>query len=154
MPTEIERAVEFFERARLAEERNEFNTAEIDYLKSANLFQQIGEMYFLDAACVLTALAVLREGRGNHHGALCSAKHAEKILEEQEAETSSPRADQIRLQTWGLIGNLYRQMDRCAEAEKMVRQALEYARRKFGEEDRATGSTLDSLKIPVIQGLE
>jgi hypothetical protein len=53
-----------------------------------------------------------------------------------------------------LIGNLYRQMNRCAEAEKMVRQALEYARRKFGEEDRAMGSTLDPLKIPVTRGFE
>jgi len=156
MVTEIERAVEFYEHARQAEEQKAFNVAETDYLKSANLYQQIGEVYFMEAANVLNALTRLREARGNYREALCSAKHAEKILEGKESEISNPKFDQIRLQTWGLIAELYRQMQRDPEAEKILCQAFEYARMKFGEEDQETAFVRGHVGIPVpdIQGLE
>ena len=147
MPTEVERAVESYENARRAEKRNEFNAAEIGYLKSANLFQQLGEMHFIDAAIALNALAFLREARGDHHAALCSAKHAETIMDAQEPETSGLEAQRIHLQTWALIGYLYRKMKRDEEAEKILRKALEYARIKFGEEDDATVSACHHLAI-------
>src|SRR6476620_2519485 len=76
MSTEVERAMEIYDEARQAEEQKQFDAAEKYYVKSANLFQQIGGTHFINAAHALNALSSLREGRGDYNGALCSAKHS------------------------------------------------------------------------------
>jgi tetratricopeptide (TPR) repeat protein len=145
MSTEIERAREFYEKAHQAEEQNQSNLAEIYYVKSATLFQKIGGMHSIDAAQAFTALSSLRERRGDYSGALCSAKHSARIMEMQGIEFSSRRADEIRLQTWSLIGNLYRHMGRYSEAEQILRHAFDYVCTKFGEEDEETTITRNQL---------
>lgn len=146
MSSEIERAVKYYEQACLAEAQNRLELAETNYLKSANLFQQAGMPHFPKAAKVLNTLSFLRERRGNYRGALCAAKHAEKILDE-ETVISSLEADQIRLQTWGLIGNLYCQMQRYCEAEQVLQRTLEYALLKFGNENEEVTSARNHLAI-------
>lgn len=147
MSTEVERAMKIYDEAHQAEEQKQFDAAEKHYVKSANLFQQIGGTHSMEAARVLNALSFLREARGDYHGALCSAKHAEIIMEEQDVEVSSLEADQIRLQTWGLIGNLHGHMARYIEAEQTLKRAFEYALAKFGDEDEETTAARDQLGI-------
>jgi len=147
MSTEVERAMEIYDEARQAEEQKQFDAAEKYYVKSANLFQQIGGTHFINAAHALNALSSLREGRGDYNGALCSAKHSAGIMEIQAIDFSSRHADEIRLQTWGLIGNLYRRMARYIEAEQTLKRAFEYARDKFGDEDEETAAACDRLGI-------
>ena len=81
MSTEIERAVEFYNKACLAEEQGQITLAEVYYLKSSALFEQIGGSHMLAATKVLKALASLRESGGDHEGALYSAKKAAQITQ-------------------------------------------------------------------------
>jgi len=74
MSTEIERAVEFYDKACLVEEQDQIILAEAYCLKSSALFEQIGGSHMRDAAKVLNRLAFLRESGGNYEGSLYYAK--------------------------------------------------------------------------------
>ena len=104
MTTEIERAVEFYKKACLAEEQGKGDLAEIYYLKSRFLFEQAGSAHFMDAANALNALAFLRESRGDTKGALYSAKQSIQLMEKHKAQ--SVDADLIRSVAGELIDNL------------------------------------------------
>ncbi len=136
MSSDVERGVEMYHKACLTEEQGKFNLAELYYLKSAYLFQRAGGAHHMDAANVLNALAFLLEASGLYDEALRSAKESAKIMETQAGELCSRDADMIRLQAWGLIGNLYRHMARYAEAEQTLRRAFDYAIVRFGDAEK------------------
>ena len=104
MTTELESAVEFYNKGCLAEEQGKVDLAEIYYLKSRFLFEQAGGAHFLDAANALNALAFLRESRGDTKGALYSAKQSIQVMEKYEAQSAD--ADLIRSVAGELIDNL------------------------------------------------
>src|SRR6266545_6809015 len=96
MSTEIDYAVKFYDKASEMEEQGQLELAELYFLKSACLFQQAGDVHFMDAANVLNAVGFLRESRGNYGGALYSAKQSAKIMETYSIEFSNREADEIR----------------------------------------------------------
>ena len=103
---EIQQALHLFSQACSAEEQGEMNLAEVYYLKSAFAFEQAGGKYFVNAATALNALACLRKARGNHEGALHSAKQALRIAKQPEMQISDPDVELIRMEAWVLIEEL------------------------------------------------
>ncbi len=103
---EITQAFDLFYEACSAEEKGKMNLAEVYYLKSAFAFEQVGGKYFVNAATALNALACLRKARGNHAGALCSAKQALQIVKKLENQASDPDVELIRMEAWELIEEL------------------------------------------------
>jgi len=103
MCTTIEKAVELYNRACTAEEQGELNLAEVYYLKSWAAFEKAGGRHALNAANALNALAFLREARGNHEGAMSSAKRSLRIVEDYRMQFQSSDADLIHMQARDLI---------------------------------------------------
>jgi len=104
--TEIERAVEFYNKASIAEEKGEMDLAEVYYLKSWGVFERVGGKYYPNAANALNALAFLRASRGDYAGALRSAKQSVQIMEAHKTQFASHDADLIHRQAWELINHL------------------------------------------------
>lgn len=84
--------------------------------------------------------AVLAEKMGRMEESLRLADETLQGLPEHGMET-------IRLRALGLKGNILRQLARYAEAEETLRDALNFAREHFGEEDRETSAARNLLGI-------
>jgi tetratricopeptide (TPR) repeat protein len=147
MSVEIDKAVEFYDQASHAEATGQWDRAEGCYLQSLALFEQGGSAYVLDAAKVLNRLTVLREAFADNAAALATAEHSAQIMESRGSALSGREADEIRLQAWELLGNLYRRMARFAEAESVLQRALGYALTKFGPDDRRTCEARNRLEL-------
>jgi len=106
MSTIVEQAVEFYNKACLAEEQGEMNLSEVYYLKSAYAFEQAGGTHMLNAANAFNSLAFLRESCGNQASALCAAKKSAQIMEKYRAQSASPDVELIRMTAWELINDL------------------------------------------------
>jgi len=103
---EIKQAIDLFQRAWSAEEMGEMHVAEIYYLRSAFEFERAGAQYVMDAANTLNALAFLRKARGNHEGAIYSAKRSLQITKKIETQFSNPEVKLVRMTAWDLIDQL------------------------------------------------
>jgi hypothetical protein len=106
MHIQIHQAVELYNQACLAEQEGKPNLAEVYYLKSWAMFEEAGGSHYVNAANALNALAYLRQSRGNHEGALCSAKKSVQILEAHKTESRNGDAELVRMQAWDLINQL------------------------------------------------
>jgi len=103
---EIKQAIDLFQRAWSAEEMGEMHVAEIYYLRSAFEFERAGAQYVMDAANTLNALAFLRKARGNHEGAIYSAKRSLQITKKFETQFSNPEVELVRMTARDLIDQL------------------------------------------------
>lgn len=103
MCAKSEQAVNLYNKAYCTEQSGESNLAEIYYLKSWFLFEQVGGVHYLNAANALNAVAFLRWSRKDYEGALRVAKESMRIMETYGTEFSSADAELIRSTSWELI---------------------------------------------------
>lgn len=103
MCTQIECAVELYNKACQAENAGMPTLAEVYYLKSEVLFEQAGGMHFLNAANSLNALAFLRKAQGDDQGALRALRGSLKIMDAHKSECASSDGEFIRTQAWELM---------------------------------------------------
>ena len=103
---EIKQAIDLFQKAWSAEEQGEMQLAEICYLRSAFVFERAGAQYVMQTANTLNALAFLRKARGNHAGAIYSAKRSLQITKKFETQFSNPEVELVRTTAWDLIDQL------------------------------------------------
>ena len=106
MHIQIHQAVELYNQACLAEQEGKVNLAEVYYLKSWAMFEEAGGNHYVNAANALNALAYLRQSRGDHEGALCSAKKSVQIMEAHRVEPWNSDAELVLRQAWDLINQL------------------------------------------------
>src|SRR5258705_417343 len=147
MYIDVHQAFELYNQAHLAEQEGKLNLAEVYYLKSWTLFKEAGNTHIADAANVLNTLGLMRQELGDHKGALTAAEEAARMLESITEVESSRDVREIRLQVWGLIGNVYRHLAKYAEAEQVLIRALNYAIEHFGEADEETSAARNHLGI-------
>lgn len=105
--TEIERAVEFHDKACLVEEQGKVILAEVYCRISSTLFEQIVGSHMRDAAKVFNRLAFLRESSGNYEGSLYYAKKSAWMMESLHGEFSRPQAHDMRLRPGCVISALF-----------------------------------------------
>ena len=103
---EIKQALDLFHKACMAEENGEMFLAEVFYLKSIFAFEEAGGDHIIETANALNALAFLRKARGNHKGAIFSAKKSLQITKKFETQYSNPDVELIRMGAWELIDQL------------------------------------------------
>ncbi len=103
----IARAFQLREEARLAERHGNIDRAEVLYVESNELFLQTGDMYLIDAARNLNAIAAMKEKQNDHPGALQAAESSIHLLRNYTDSLANGQADQIRFQAWGIIGSIH-----------------------------------------------
>ena len=106
MCTEIKCAVELYNKACQAEYEGMATLAEVYYLKSEVLFEQVGGIHFLNAANSLNALAFLRKSTGDDLGALRALRESLKIIDAHKPECANSDGEFIRLQAWEMMESL------------------------------------------------
>ncbi len=57
------------------------------------------------------------------------------------------KADEIRLQSWRIIGNIHRRLIRYNEAEQVLQRALDHALYVFGAADEQTTLIFNELAL-------
>jgi len=106
MSTGIKQAIELYNQAALAKQQGRGYLAEMYYLKSWALFEQAGDIYYVNAASALNALAGVRRECGNHKGAFRSAQKSVQIIEAHPDAFTSAEAEVIHMQAWKLVKDL------------------------------------------------
>lgn len=106
MYTNIDKAVNLYNRAQSIEREGDTDLAEVYYLKSCALFEQAGDIYYVNAAHTLNELARLRRSHGNYEGAFVCVKKAVQIIEAHPSVFTNAEAEVIRMQAWDLVKNL------------------------------------------------
>ena len=147
MSTQLERAIEFYEKAYEAETQGNIDRAEALYTESRELFEKEGGMHFIDAANIMNTVSFMKEKYGDYDGALHAARASAEIMKTRFEGGTSRDAETIRLQAWGIIGNIYRHKARYEEAEKILQCTLEYATEKLGDEAEETSNARNQLGI-------
>jgi tetratricopeptide (TPR) repeat protein len=147
MSKEIERAIEFYDKAYEAEKQGNIDRAEVLYMESRELFEKEGGVYFIDAANIMNTIAFIKQKHGDYDGALRAARESAEVMKTRFEGGTRRDAETIRLQAWGIIGNIYRHMARYEEAERILQCTLEYATEKFGGADEETSTARNHLGI-------
>jgi tetratricopeptide (TPR) repeat protein len=146
MSTQIARAVQLHDEARLAEEQGNVDRAEVLYVESKEIFLQNGGAYLIDTALIMNAIASMKEKYGDFQGALRAAEKAIQILENYGDTSLSRKADEIRVQTWLLLARLRWQLAHYEKAEQILLYALNHTSTIFGESDERTVSIREQLR--------
>src|SRR5215216_8166418 len=133
MSTRIERAVQLYEEASRAEEQGNVDRAEVLYLESRDFFLHEGGAHFIDAANIMNAIAFLKEKYGDYEGARRAAEESIQVLDKQSGMSTTREAHEVRLQAWGLIGNIHRHLAQYEKAEQVFLHAFDYARNVLGD---------------------
>ncbi len=146
MSTQIIRATHLREEASTAHQQGNLNRAEVLYVESLEIFVREGGEYFVEAANIMNTLAVMKQKHGDWYGAL---KAAEKSIQIMNGLRTSPnrKADEIRLQSWRIIGNIHRRLIRYNEAEQVLQRALDHALYVFGAADEQTTLIFNELAL-------
>ena len=147
MSTQIARALQLHQEARLAEEQGNLDRAEVLYVESKEIFLQNGGAYLIDTALIMNAIACMKEKYGDFQGALRAAEKAIQILENYGDISMSRKADEIRVQTWLILGRLRRQLAHYEKAEQVLLYALNYASNILGNTDERTVAIREQLMM-------
>lgn len=110
MCVKSEQAIQLYNKACRSEQVGDANLAEVYYLKSWFLFQQVGGSHFLNAANALNAVTFLRWSRKDYEGALRSVKESMNLMETHGAKFSGADADLIRDTCWELLDQIRYEM--------------------------------------------
>jgi hypothetical protein len=110
MYIKAEQAMYLYDKACRCEQDGEANLAEVYYLKSWFLLEQVGGMHHLTAANALNAAAFIRWARKDYEGALRLANESVKIMEAHAAKFAGADAELIRNTSWELIDQVRHQM--------------------------------------------
>ena len=146
MSRQIARATQLHCEASTANEQGNINRAEVLYTESRELFLREGGEYFMDAANIMNAVALMKEKHGDHFGALQAAEKSIRILNHRGADASR-KVDEIRLQSWIIMGNIHRRIAHYEEAEQVLQRALDHALNVFGVADEQTSSIFHQLGV-------
>jgi tetratricopeptide (TPR) repeat protein len=146
MSRQIARAAQLHREASTANEQGNINRAEVLYTESRELFLREGGEYFVEASNIMNAVALMKEKHGDHFGALQAAEKSIHILNHLGA-SASRKADEIRLQSWIIMGNIHCRMAQYEEAEQVLQRALDHAWNAFGVADEQTTSIFHQLEV-------
>jgi tetratricopeptide (TPR) repeat protein len=138
MPASIPRAIQLRDEARLAEDQGNIDRAEVLYVESKEIFMNEGGAYLVDTAMIMNAIASMKEKYKDYAGALRAAEKSIQILKNHIDSSTGPKADEIRLQAWLIIGRMRRHLAQHEEAERTLVYALNQASHVFGETDKRT----------------
>ena len=147
MSTQITRAVQLHYEASAANEQGNVNRAEVLYVERKEIFMQQGGEHFVDAANIMNAIALMKTKHADYDGALRAAEKSVQIMDDHVVNTPNRKADEIRLQSWIIIGNIHRHLAHYAEAEQVFQRALDYALNVFGVADEQTTSIFNQLAM-------
>ena len=106
MCMKIDQALEMYNKACQAELEGKIILAEVYYLKSWSLFEQVGGVHTLNAANALNGLALLRRSRGDVEGARRSIKQSICLMEIYGSQFPGADADLIKATAWDLMHSL------------------------------------------------
>ncbi len=145
--TDIKQANNLQHLAGLMAKLGNMERADALYLECAELYNQLGSDYLLNAADALNELASLRQKRDDHTGALNAAQESARMMD--TVSGGQPSAGEIltRLQAWALLGNSYRHLARYTLAEPILIRAVDYAIEHLGETDTETSMARNHLGI-------
>lgn len=101
----------------------------------------------LDAVRRLVQLAALREARGDHATAGAAAEGALALLERLKPALAEPAGLRLRIEALGRLGNFHRHFARYAEAEPLLKAALELALTGLGEAATETAAARNNLGV-------
>ncbi len=146
MSTQITRATQLHREASTAHQQGNVNRAEVLYAESREIFLREGGEYFVEAASVMNALALMKEKHGDCYGALQAAAKSIQIMNGLET-SSSRKADEIRLQSWVITANIHRRLAHYDHAEQTLQRALDHALNVFGVADERTTSIFNELAL-------
>jgi tetratricopeptide (TPR) repeat protein len=146
MSTQIIRATQLREEASTANEQGNIDRAEVLYAESREIFLREGGEFFIEAANIMNILALMKAKHGDSHGALQAAEKSVQILSQINA-SSNRKADEIRLQSLMIIGNIHRCLTRYNEAEQAFQRALDQALHVFGAADQQTTLIFNELAL-------
>ena len=110
MCVKTDQAMSLYHKACRSERDGEANLAEVYYLKSWFLFEQVGGTHHLTAANALNAVAFIRWSRRDYEGALCMANESVRIMEAHGAQFGDADANLIRNTSWELIDQVRYEM--------------------------------------------
>lgn len=110
MCLKTDQAMNLYHKACRSEQNGEADLAEVYYMKSWFLFEQIGGTHHLTAAHALNAAAIIRWSRKDYEGALRLANQSLTIMESHGAKFASADADLIRSTSWELIEQVRHEM--------------------------------------------
>ena len=147
MTTQIENATMLYTEASQADQRGNFERAEMLYMESRRIFEHAGLRHRVDAANIMNAIAFMKQKFGDFTGALAAAQDGLKVLGTIRYTETGGDESEIRLQAWGVIGNTYRHLARYEEAEQILRTALAYAVSIFGEESEQASTARNHLGV-------
>lgn len=146
MSTPIIRAAQLHQEASTANQQGNIDRAEVLYVESREIFLREGGEYFVEAANIMNALALMKERHGDHYGALQAAEKAVQIIN-QTSTSPNRKDDEIRLQSWSIMGNIHRRLVRYEEAEQVFQRALDHALNIFGVADEQTTLIFHELEL-------
>lgn len=144
MSTQIIRATQLREEASTANEQGNIDRAEVLYAESREIFLREGGEFFVEAANIMNALALMKAKHIDYYGALQAADKSVQILS-QINPSSDRKANEILLQAWSIMGNIHRRLARYEEAEQVLQRALDHALNSFGAADEQTTSIFNEL---------
>lgn len=144
MSTQIIRATQLQQEASNAHQQGNINRAEVLYAESREIYLQEGGEYFVEAANTMNALALMKMKHGDYYGALQAAEKSVQIMSQMRVSLNR-KADEIRLQSWMIIGNIHSRLTRYEEAERALQCALDHALNSFGAADEQTTSIFNEL---------
>lgn len=146
MSTPILRATQLQQEASAAHEQGNINRAEVLYAESGEIFLREGGEYFVEAANIMNALALMKAKHGDCYGALQAAEKAIQILN-QMSTFPNRKAHEIRLQSWSITGHIHRRLAHYDDAEQIFQRALDHALNVFGVADDQTTSIFNELAL-------
>jgi hypothetical protein len=115
MCVKSDQAMNLYTKACRSQQAGEANLAEVYYLKSWFLLEQVGGAHLLTAANALNAVAFIRWSRRDYEGALRLANQAIRVMEAHGKELSCAEADLIRDTSWDLIDQVLSEMSLSSE---------------------------------------
>ena len=146
MSTQIIRATQLHQEASTAHQQGNINRAEVLYVESREIYLHEGGEHFVEAANIMNALALMKAKHRDYYGALQAAEKSIQIISQMSASLNR-KADEIRLQSWMIIGNIHSRLARYEEAEQALQCALDHALNIFGVADEQTTFIFNELAV-------
>ena len=139
--------VDLFFKANQACQDGQLDQARDLYLECIRLLRETGMDESRNIANLYNALAILEQSGGDIQAALDFALQAEAQFGPEEDRPFDQDQAEIRLETWGLLGNLQRHLAYYAEAETSLLKALDFALAHYSETDEETATARNNLGI-------
>ena len=143
----IHQVSELFFKASEAGNAGQPERARALYLECIRLFRSSLQDESCNIANIYNALAILEQTRGDFNAALDFACQAAAQFDPDDGKLCNQDGHEIRLETWGLLGNLQRQLALYPEAETSLLRALDFALANYGETDDETCTARNNLGI-------